>query len=94
MVSTSAGAAYDKSPGDRNTADDSGRFEPIKLEVTVFKGKVAVKVINSKLASAQDSVLAITIEKAINELFVFERKKPEPKTPDSKQLKDGKSIDI
>lgn len=93
MISTSAGAAYDKTPGDREHADDSGRFEPIVVTATVFKGIVTVKVSDSRAASSVDSVKAICIEKAINELFVFE--KPTTKDdPTTKKLTDGKTIDV
>lgn len=94
MISTPSGAAYDESPGDRRQADDSGRFEPMKLEVIVWKGVVTVKVVNTRLASEEDSVKAICIEKAINELFVFEKKTSHEKEEGQKKLTDGKTIDV
>lgn len=94
MISTSSSPAYDKTPGDREHADDSGRFGPIIVEARVWKGKVTVCVIEHKIkASSVDSVKAICIEKAINELFIFE--KPTTKNdPKVKKLTDGKTIDI
>lgn len=93
MISTSAGGAYDKTPGDRARADDSGRFEAVLIDVVVWQNKVTVHVHPARKASEEDSVKAICIEKAINELFVFERARA-PEDPKVKKLTDGKTIDV
>jgi len=90
MIKTSVSSPYDKTMGDRAVADNSGRFKPIVLEVSIFQGQVTVKSSQNLEASEQDSAMALRIEQLIYRLF---RPKTKPLTK-QKQISDGKIIDV
>lgn len=96
MIHTSSSFPYDKHEGDRQDATlarPDQTFEPIVIEVTVFKGEATVVVKTSRLASTNDSALAVRVEQVIRKLFQ-KKQKPQEKNPEQKKLDDGKTIDI